>query len=387
MPAAARGLLGGEKEAPGGGRREIDCVSEALDPVTERDPRRAAGCYPEQSLERRLQHRQLACARKGISMSGSAHPPLFGGIDVSKDTLDVVLRPTGEYFQVPNTPEGHQQLCVRLKVLPVVCIVLEATGGYERACVAALLDVELPVAVINPKRARDLAKGLGILAKTDKIDGGTLAFCAEYCDLPRAKKTPEIQAQLEALVVRRRQLVALRAMELPRLEQTAHPQTRKDLQQTITFLTKHINTIEKKITALIDSDDHWAGLAQRLRSVPGVGATTAAVLLAELPELGQLNRQEIAALAGVAPFNRDSGKHKGKRVISGGRAALRHALYMAALTATRSNDKIRAFYDRLIAAGKPFKVALVACIRKLLTILNQMAKNRTQWNEHVASTV
>ena len=320
-------------------------------------------------------------------MSASTQPPLFVGIDVSKDTLDVVLRPTGEYFQVPNTPEGHRQLCTRLQTLPIAGIVLEATGGYERAAVAALLDAPLPVAVINPKRARDLAKGLGLLAKTDKIDGGTLAFCAEYCALPRAQKTPEIQAQLEALVVRRRQLVALRAMELPRLEQTVHPKTKKDIQQTITFLSKHINTIEKQITALIDSDDHWAGLAQRLRSVPGIGGTTAAVLLAELPELGQLNRQQIAALAGVAPFNRDSGKHKGKRVIAGGRAALRHALYMAALTATRANDKIRAFYDRLIAAGKPFKVALIACIRKLLTILNQMVKNRTQWNEHVATTV
>jgi transposase len=320
-------------------------------------------------------------------MTSSAQPPLFGGIDVSKDTLDVVLRPTGEYFQVPNTPEGHAHIVARLKSLPISGLVLEATGGYERACVAALLDAQLPVAIINPKRARDLAKGLGFLAKTDKIDGGTLALCAQFCDLPRAKKTPEIQAQLEALVVRRRQLVALRAMELPRLEQTVHPKTRKDIQQTITFLAKHINTIETQIAALIDSDDHWTGLAQRLRSVPGVGATTAAVLLAELPELGQLNRQEIAALAGVAPFNRDSGKHKGKRVISGGRAALRHALYMATLTATRSNDKIRAFYDRLIATGKPFKVALVACIRKLLTILNQMAKNRTKWNEHVATTI
>jgi len=320
-------------------------------------------------------------------MSVSPQPPRFVGIDVSKDTLDVVLRPTGEYLQAPNTPEGHAQIVAQLKPLPVACIVLEATGGYERACVAALLDAQLPVAIINPKRAHDLAKGLGILAKTDKIDGGTLAVCAEYCDLPKAKKTPEIQAQLEALVVRRRQLVTLRAMELPRLEQTVHPQTKKDIQQTITFLTKHINTIEKKITALIDSDDHFTGLAQRLRSVPGVGATTAAVLLAELPELGQLNRQEIAALAGVAPFNRDSGKHKGKRVTSGGRAGLRHCLYMAALSATRSNDKIHAFYDRLIAAGKPFKVALVACIRKLLTILNQLAKNRTQWNEHLANTV
>jgi transposase len=319
-------------------------------------------------------------------MSDSPPPPVFVGIDVAKATLDVAVQPSGENFQTPNTPEGHQEIVARLRRFPPTCIVLEATGGYERPCVAALVEAELPVAVINPKRARDLAKGLGKLAKTDKIDAGILAACAAYCDLPKAQKIPEKQAQLQALVVRRRQLVAMRAQEQMRLPQTTHPKTKKDIQQTLTFLDKHVTAIEKQITTLIDSDQHWSGLSQLLQSVPGIAHTTAAVLLAELPELGTLNRQQIAALAGVAPFNRDSGKRKGKRAISGGRDALRSSLYIATIAARNWNDKIRAFHQRLTDAGKPFKVALVACIRKLLTILNQIVKTGKKWNQHHLQT-
>lgn len=313
-------------------------------------------------------------------------PSYYVGIDVAKAKLDVVVRPTGEHFQVSNTTDGFQQLCSHLKTLPVACVVLEATGGYERACVAALVEADLPVAVINPKRARDLAKGLGKLAKTDRIDAAVLAYCAEHCELRKSEKVPEKQARLEALVVRRRQLVSMRALEQTRLEQAAIAHTQTDIHESLKFLQRHLDKIEKEIAALIDSDDYWSELSTLLQSVPGVGPATAAVLLAELPELGKLNRQQIAALAGVAPYHHESGQHKGQRAIAGGRDTLRNCLYMATLTARTWNDKIRLFHDRLVAAGKPFKVALIACVRKLLTILNQIAKNRTLWNQHLLKT-
>ena len=320
--------------------------------------------------------------KKGSFPMGSS-PTSFVGVDVAKATLDVVVRPTGEHFQVPNSQEGHRQLLGRLEPLAVGCVVLEATGGYERPCVAALVDAGLPVAVINPRQARDLARGLGKRAKTDRIDAGVLAYCAQHCEVRKAVKTPEKQAQLEALVVRRRQLVSLRAIEQTRLEQATVKEARRDVQQTLTFVQKHIDKIERQIAALIDSDDHWGKLAELIRSVPGIGPTTAAVLLAELPELGTLNRQQIAALAGVAPFHHDSGKRKGKRSIYGGRAALRSNLYMAVLTARTHNGTIRGFCERLEAAGKAFKTAMVGGIRKLLTILNQMVKKGEKWNEHL----
>jgi len=309
--------------------------------------------------------------------------PSFVGIDVSKNMLDVVIHPTGEYFQIPNTPEGHRQLIERLKALDPRAIVLEASGGWERACTAALVDAGLPVAIINPRQARDLAKGLGRLAKNDCIDAGTLAYCAQHCQVKKAVKVPEKQAQLEALVVRRRQLVAMRATEQTRLEQVLVKEAQKDVQQTLTFLNKHIDKIEKQIAKLIDSDDHWGELSKIIDSVPGIGPTTAAIIVAELPELGSLNRQQASALVGVAPYHHDSGTRKGKRAIYGGRQPLRCSIYMATLTAITKNEVIKAFYHRLTAAGKPFKVAMVACMRKLVSILNQMAKNRQYWNQHL----
>ena len=310
-------------------------------------------------------------------------PTSFVGIDVSKDTLDVVIRPSGEYFQIPNSPDGLGQLLERLKPMTVGTIVLEASGGYERPSTAFLIDAGFPVAVIHPKRARDLARGLGKLAKNDRIDAGVLAYCAEHCQVRKTVKTPEKQAELEALVLRRRQLVAMRATEQMRLDQTLVKQAKKDIQQSVTFLNKHIDKIEKQIAEMIDSDDHWGELARIIESIPGIGPTTAAVILADLPELGSMNRQESSALVGVAPYHHESGKRKGKRAIYGGRQKLRCSLYMATLTATRRNDVIRVFYQRLIAAGKPFKVAMVACMRKLLCILNQMVKNRQHWNQHL----
>lgn len=320
--------------------------------------------------------------KKGYLVMGT-NPTSFVGVDVSKATLDVVVRPSGEYFQVQNTPDGHRQLVDRLRTLTVGCVVLEATGGYERPCAAALVDAQVPVAVINPRRARDLAKGLGKLAKTDRMDAAVLAYCAEHCEVQKAVKTPEKQAQLEALVVRRRQLVAMCAVEQTRLVQTTDKQALENVKQTIRFFQKHIDKLEKQIAGLIDSDDHWGKLWELIRTVPGIGPTTAAVLLAEMPELGSLNRQQIAALAGVAPYHQDSGRRKGKRSIRGGRASLRTSLYMAVLTATVHNPRIRQIYKDLTGRGKPAKVAMVACIRKLLTALNQMIKNRQKWNEHL----
>lgn len=310
-------------------------------------------------------------------------PTSFVGVDVSKKNLDVVIRPSGEYFQVPNSPDGHRQLIERLQAFDTGAIVLEASGGWERACTAALVDAALPVAIINPRQARDLARGLGKLAKNDRIDAGVLAYCAQHCQVKKAVKVPEKQARLEALVLRRRQLVATRATEQTRLEQTLVKEAQKDVQQSLSFLNKHIDKIEKQIATLIDSDDHFGELSRIIDSVPGIGPTTAAVLVAELPELGSLNRQQASALVGVAPYHNESGTRKGKRSIYGGRLPLRCSLYMATLTATTKNDVIKTFYQRLLAAGKPFKVAMVACMRKLLSILNQMVKNRQHWNQHL----
>lgn len=320
--------------------------------------------------------------KKGYLVMGNI-PTSFVGVDVSKATLDVVVRPSGEHFQVQNTPDGCRQLLERLAALRVGCVVLEATGGYERPCAAALVDAQVPVAVINPRRARDLARGLGKLAKTDRMDAQVLAYCAQHCEVHRAQKTPEKQAQLEALVVRRRQLVAMRAVEQTRLAQTTDKRALEDLKQTVSFLQKHIDKLERQIAGLIDSDEHWGKLRELIQTVPGIGPTTAAVLLAELPELGSLNRRQIAALAGVAPYHQESGTRKGKRSIRAGRAPLRTSLYMAVVTATVHNPRIRQIYKDLTGRGKPVKVAMVACIRKLLTALNQMIKNRQKWNEHL----
>jgi transposase len=321
--------------------------------------------------------------KKGYFGMGNASTS-FVGIDVSKTTLDVMVRPSGEYFRVENSDHGRGQLVERLKALTPGAIVLEATGGYERPCVAALADAGLPVAVIHPKRARDLARGLGKLAKNDRIDAGVLAYCAQHCRVQNVGKTPENQARLEALVQRRRQLVAMRATEQMRLEQATVKEAKRDVTQSVSFLNKHVDKVEKQIAALIDSDDHWGELSKIIDSVPGIGPTTAAVIVAELPELGRLNRRQAGALVGVAPYCHDSGNRKGKRAIHGGRRALRTSVYMATLTAARKNDVIKAFYQRLRAAGKPFKLAMVACMRKLLGILNQMVKNRQHWNQHLA---
>ena len=307
------------------------------------------------------------------------------GIDVAKATLDLHILPAGQAQHLPNTDAGHGQLRKLLPPPSTCLIVLEATGGYERQLVAALTDAGYRVAVINPKRARDFAKALGLLAKTDRIDARVLALFAEKVQPAPLEKTPEKQAEIQQLVARRRQLIDLRTQESNRWELTRAKLARKSIQAVLNTLERQVRDIEKAIEALVEADDDWRHKAQLIESVPGLGGVTATTVLAEVPELGKLNRQQISALVGLAPYNRDSGPLKGKRSISGGRKSVRSVLYMAALAATRFNPVIKAFAARLTQHGKPFRVMLTACMRKLLVILNSMMKSDRPWTPQLAS--
>lgn len=310
------------------------------------------------------------------------------GIDVAKAGLDVALGSSGPVEHLANDLEGHDALVALLSGQSVELIVLEATGGYEFAVASALQAAGFPVAIINPRQARDFAKAMGYLAKTDRIDARVLAQLAEV--LARhpergkmVKPLPTAEAQqLQAWVVRRRQLVTMLVAERQRLT-VAHHAARPSVAAIIAALKKELDRIETELQSHITR--HHADLARLLNSVTGIGPATLAVLIAEVPELGRLSRREISALVGVAPRNRDSGTLRGKRTIFGGRATVRRALYMATLTAVRFNAVIRAFYQRLVHAGKPKKVALVASMRKLLTILNAIARSGTPWNESLTS--
>jgi transposase len=270
-----------------------------------------------------------------------------------------------------------------LQALPLAAVVLESTGGYERQALFALQDAGLPVALVNPRQVRDFAKGIGQLAKTDRIDAEVLALFAKLVAPAPTEKASEKQRELEALVTRRVQLVGLLVAEENRSGQTHDPFVARTLKRVIATLGRERKKIEDRIVKLLESDDSWKAKLELLKSTPGVGPATAATLLSELPELGSLNRQQIAALVGVAPYPR-SGTMRGKRCIRGGRCSVRSGLYMAALTARRCNPVIQAFADRLAAKGKPFKALLVACIRKLLVILNAMVKTNTPWRETAA---
>jgi transposase len=301
------------------------------------------------------------------------------GIDVAKATLDLYLLPSGQTQTLSNTKAGFKAL---LKTLPdpAHClIVLEATGGFEREVVAELIDAGYHVAVINPKRARDFAKALGLAAKTDRIDARVLALFADKVQPAPIEKTPEKQAEMQQLVTRRRQLIDLKTQESNRWGVTHAKAAKKSIQAVINTLEAEIRGIEKVIEALLESDDDWQNKIQLIKSVPGLGDVTAATVVAEVPEIGKLNRQQISALIGVAPYNKDSGPHQGKRSIAGGRKSVRSVLYMAAMSARRSNPVIKAFAHRLAQHGKPFKVIITACIRKLLVILNSMIKSGRPW--------
>lgn len=309
-------------------------------------------------------------------------PQVFIGIDVSKSAWDVHLLPDGRSFTVRVDDGAIERLRERLGSPEAALVVLEATGGLERRLVAELIDAGWSVAVVNPRQVRDFAKALGRLAKTDGIDAQTLALFAQRVQPRPTQKTPEKQQELDALVTRRRQLVTLRSMEKMRRPQAVHKAASRSIDKVLKVLDQQIAALDKAIARLIEADDDWRAKRDLIESVPGVGSTTSATLVAELPELGKLNRQEIASLAGLAPFNHDSGCFRGQRRIRGGRSALRATLYMAALTAKRCNEKLRAFAERLHRAGKPFKVVITACMRKLLTILNTLVRSGKPWTSH-----
>jgi transposase len=288
----------------------------------------------------------------------------------------VYIAPGGQRFSC-RQPE---QLMAALAPFGVCHVVMEATGGYERTWAAAALDAGHTVAIANPKRVRDFAKANGQLAKTDALDAKVIAAFAHACRPRALQPGPLQQAELQELVARRRQVLTLRTMEANRAPLARSAAAKRSIAAVLRTLDKQRDQLEAAIAELIASDDDWRDKFERLEAVPGVGAVTAATLLAELPELGQLNRQQIARLVGVAPLNDDSGTIRGRRVISGGRGPVRTTLYMAALTASRHNPWLKRFSDRLAALGKPAKVRLVACARKLLSLLNYLLQTKTSWD-------
>ena len=311
-----------------------------------------------------------------------SEPQVFVGIDVSKAQLDVACRPTGR-FAVPNNETGVTQVLERLRALPPTLVVVEATGGLEMPLAGALAAAGVPVVVLNPRHVRDFARAAGQLAKTDAVDAQTLAHFAEVMR-PEPRPLPDEQTQmLAALLTRRRQLVEMLTAEQNRLASARGP-VRKNLRAHIAWLARALGHADAELAQAIRTSPVWREKEALLRSMPGVGPVLTTTLLANLPELGTLTGKQIAALVGVAPFNRDSGTLRGKRTVWGGRAPIRATLYMAALVAARFNPVIRAFYHRLCAAGKAKKVALTACMRKLLIILNAMLKHRTPWRTGMA---
>lgn len=304
---------------------------------------------------------------------------VYVGIDVAKDTLEIATCPDLIKTCLPNTPEGHRQFCQLFKKYPISLIVLEATGGYERPLAAELLVESLPVVVVNPRQVRDFAKGMGQLAKTDPIDAGMIA---QFAQIVKPALKPQFKAQtaeLAELVKRRRQLNDLRTQEANRLLMIHHPKVKKSITKMVKTLVFQIDEIDRLIRDYIEGDDDFTTKDRIIQSTPGVGPQTSAMLISHLPELGTLNRQEIAAMAGLAPWDHSSGKSKGKAHIWGGRKDVRSVLYMAAMTAWRCNPTIRTLANRLKQNGKPFKVVITACMRKLLVILNTMIRNQTVW--------
>ena len=304
---------------------------------------------------------------------------LYLGLDVARDQLDVAVDPTGEAWGVANTPAGHARLVRWAQAQQPARLVLEATGGYERAVDAALHAAGLPVVVVNPRQVRDFARSRNILAKTDRLDAQVLARFAAEVQPPLRPRPSAASQHLHALVTRRRQLLTDRVAEQQR-RPLAPPFLHADIDAHLAWLSQRLTALDAQIAAALQADAGLRTRAAWLRSIPGIGPVASATLLAELPELGTLSRRQIAALVGVAPFNRDSGTWRGRRGIWGGRASVRAALYMATLAATRANPPIRAFYQRLVAAGKRPKVALTACMRKLLVLCNALCKQQTLWD-------
>jgi transposase len=300
------------------------------------------------------------------------------GIDVAKAQLDIAVRPDGEQWIAANDAAGISDLVGRVQRMQPALVVLEATGGREVAVAAALGAAGVPVAVVNPRQVRDFARAIGQVAKTDALDAQVLARFAEVVQ-PQPRPLPAAQAQeFAAVLTRRRQLVGMLTAERQRLD-TAPPAVHAYIQRHLSWLEQELADLDRTLQERVQASPLWRAQEDLLRSVPGIGPTTAYTLLAELPELGRLDRKAIAALVGVAPLSCESGTWRGKRIVWGGRARVRSVLYMAALVASRHNPVIRAFYQRLCAAGKPKKLALVACMHKLLTILNAILRHGTPW--------
>jgi transposase len=310
----------------------------------------------------------------------------FVGIDVSKGHLDVSERPSGELLRVTNDDLGLTALLAWLQSHPATLVVLEATGGYEVPAVAALAVAAVPVAVVNPRQVRDFAKAAGKLAKTDAIDAAVLAHFAESVRPEPRPLADEQTSELQAVLARRRQLVEMLTAETNRMHSCRSATVRRHIYEHVAWLRRQLRDVDTDLDRQLRETPIWREKDDLLQSVPGVGRVLARTLLAELPELGSLERGQVAALVGVAPFNRDSGTMRGKRAIWGGRATVRAPLYMATLAAVKHNPVIRATYDRLVAAGKAKKVAIVACMRKLLVVLNAMMRDRTAWLLPAATT-
>ena len=315
---------------------------------------------------------------------------MFVGIDVAKSELVIAVRPTGARWAVANDERSARALAERLRADAPTLVVLEATGGYELAAVAALAAAGLPVVVINPRQVRDFAKATGLLAKTDRLDADVLALFAERVR-PEVRPLADAALQeLDALLARRRQLLEMLTAERNRLGQvlgTGKRAVKQSLKAHIAFLERELRMADTELERRVHESPVWREREDLLRSVPGVGPVLSLTLLAELPELGRLSRREIAKLVGLAPLARESGTYRGRRFVHGGRAPLRAVLYMAALVGTKRNPVLRAFYARLLAAGKPKKLALTACMRKLLVILNAMARSNTRWQAGAPSAV
>jgi len=308
--------------------------------------------------------------------------PVFVGVDVSKARLDVAVSGSDEAWHVANDSGGIAKLVERLREIGPELVVMEATGGFEVSAAAALAAAEIPVVIANPRQVRDFAKSTGQLAKTDAIDARILALFAERVR-PQVRALPDEDARaLDAIVGRRRQVIDMITAEKNRLG-IALPAVRKNIEEHIRWLERQLERVDSDLDRRIRKSPVWMAKHNLLRDVPGVGPNLARTLIAELPELGRLSHKQIAALVGVAPLNRDSGRFRGKRMVWGGRASVRSALYMSILSATKWNPVIRVFYQRLRAQGKPPKVAMVACMRKLLTILNAMVRDGREWDPNV----
>jgi transposase len=319
---------------------------------------------------------------KGKYIMTSQNEKCYIGIDVSKKNLDVFILPKKRFMQFKNNENGIKMLIKTVQSLSNVLIVMESTGGYEKPAANALAKENTFVAVVNPRQVRDFAKALGQLAKTDRIDAEILAIYAEKIQ-PTVFVTPnENQQKLAEYNARRHQLIDIITMEKNRLDK-AGKSLKKSIQRLIKLLEKELEKVNESLKQIIKDDNEYTRRDSLLQSIKGVGSAVAAGLIADLPELGSLNAKQISALAGLAPLNRDSGNMRGKRAIWGGRAPVRRILYMAALVASRHNDKIKAFYKRLCAAGKAKKVALTACMHKLLIIMNAMIKNDQPWSKTI----